>query len=133
MRRKIEMTAQSFSVSRLIHISFGYFFLTVLLIFHLLNFFFKLFEIYPFLPNYNTLIWQELLILVGAPLLLILSFVLSFKNKRLCGAILLFGSALISAGIAFQSGYFIKIYLLKMAIIGLPQILAGIFFLKSGK
>lgn len=132
MRRKTELKKKT-ALPKWAYLAAGYFFLALLLVFHFTNYFLKLFEIYPILPNYNAHFWQETLILLGAPLILIVSFVLSFKFKRLCGAFLIFGSALISAGIAFQSGYFLKIYLLKMAIIGLPQIISGIFFLKSGK
>lgn len=132
MRRKTKIK-KKLSVPNWIYTSLGYFFISILIIFHLLNYFLKLYEIYNILPNYSAKIWQETLILVGAPLILSLSFLLSFKWRKLCGALLLFGSALISAGIAFQSGYFLKMYLLKMAIIGMPQIFCSFFFLKSQK
>lgn len=132
MRRKTEVKKKR-EIPKWIYLAAGYFLLTLLVIFHFSNYFFKLFEVYPILPNYDTKLWQESLVLSGAPLILTISFVLSFKYRKFCGALLIFGSALISAGFAYQSGYFLKIYLFKMAIVGLPQIIAGIFFLKSGK
>ncbi|NMB99252.1 MAG: hypothetical protein GYA35_03105 [Thermoanaerobaculaceae bacterium] len=132
MRRKTEVKKKQ-SLPKWIYLSAGYFFLVILMVFHFVNYFLRLFEVYTILPNYYTKLWQETLVLLGAPLILIVSFIISFKYRRFCGALLIFGSALISAGIAFESGYFLKIYLLKMAVVGLPQILAGIFFLKSGK
>lgn len=132
MRRKTEVK-KKLAIPKWVYLSAGYFLLALLVIFHFANYFLKLFEVYTLLPNYDTKLWQEIVVLIGAPLILIVSFTISFKYRRFCGALLIFGSALISTGIAFESGYFLKIYLLKMAILGLPQILAGIFFLKSGK
>lgn len=111
----------------------GYLLLSFLLLFHISAYIFKLSDFYGFLPKYTFKPWQELSILTSGPLVLFASLVLSFYSRKLAGALLLLGAALISLGLAFQSGYFLKIYLLKMAVLGLPQITAGILFLKAGK
>lgn len=127
MRQKTKVK-EKFSAYYWIFISSGYLLISILLIFHLVNYFLRLYEIYNILPTYKTEIWQEIFILIGAPVTLIFSLILSFKFPKFCGALLLLGSALISTGIAFESGYYLRTYLLKMALIGLPQILAAIFF-----
>lgn len=132
MRRKNKVK-KIFPIPRWVLLTLGYFLLFILLFLHLINYLFKIYEVYEILPSYDIKIWQGILILIGGPITLLLSFITSFKNKKMGGAFLLFGSALISAGIAFQSGYFLKIYLLKMAIVGLPQILCSILFFQIGK
>ncbi len=133
MRRKVEVKKEKFVIPILVYHIAGYFLLAVMLLFHLINFSIKMFELYPILPDYSFKDFNEILVSIGGPLCLIISLILSFKSKRVCGAILLLGSAIISAGLALQSGYFLKTYLLKMAIVVLPQIISSILFLKKGK
>lgn len=132
MRRKNKVE-KNFFIPKWVFLTLAYFLLFILLFLHLINYLFKIYEVYEILPGYNIKIWQDSLIFFGGPITLLLSFILSFTNKKMSGAFLLFGSALISAGIAIQSGYFLKIYLLKMAIVGLPQILCSILFFQIGK
>ncbi len=116
-----------------VYLSLGYAILAGLAILHISAFAFRFHEFSQLFPKYALAPWKELLVLVGGPFVILLSIAMSFKRRKLAGAILLLGAALLSTGIAFQSGYFLKTYLLRMAILGLPQIIAGVFFLKSGK
>jgi hypothetical protein len=132
MRTKSKVAKRS-SVPKWVYILLGYTFLSGLIIFHLSAFVFKLSELSKLLPKYSLTPWQELLILAGGPLFILAGFASTFFSKRFAGALLLLGVALISLGLAYQSGYFLKTYLLRMLILGLPQLLAGVFFLKAGK
>ncbi len=133
MRRKVKVKKEKPSVPLFVYHIGAYTLLALILLFHLINFSIKMFELYPILPNYSFNDFNEILVSIGGPLCLVISLILSFKSKRVCGALLLLGSAVISAGFAFQSGYFLKTYLLKMAIVVLPQIISAILFLKKGK
>lgn len=102
-------------------------------LFHLSAYLFKFHEISNLFPKYAFSPWQELSVLAGGPLIIAAAFTASFKSKKFSGALLLLGAAFLSFGIAFQSGYFLKTYILRMVILGLPQIIAGICFLKSDR
>lgn len=128
MRRKVKVK-KKISIPKWIYLLGGYFSLFIIAIFHLLNFIFKLYELFPILPKYSLKNLFEASVFVGGPVFIFFASILSIKSKKLCGALLLFGSALISFGFAFQSGYFIKIYILKMEIVALPQILSSLLFL----
>ena len=116
-----------------VYASLGYTFLGSLLLFHAAVYFTKLFETSALFPKYTLSPWQELSLLIGGPLLLLCSLGISFGSKKLCGAALLLGAALVSTGIAFESGYFLKTYIIRMLMLGVPQIVAGLLFLCAGK
>lgn len=116
-----------------VYLSLGYAILAGLAILHISAFAFRFHEFSKLFPKYAFAPSQELAVLLGGPFAILLSISVSLKKRKLAGALLLLGAALLSTGIAFQSGYFLKTYLLRMAILGLPQIASGIFFLKSGK
>jgi hypothetical protein len=132
MRTKSKVRKRS-SVPGWVYSLLGYVFISGLIVFHLSAFIFKLSEISNLFPAYSITPWQELSILTGGPALILLSLASSFRSRKLAGALLLLGTALISLGLAYQSGYFLKTYLIRMAILGVPQLLAGVFFLKAGK
>ena len=132
MRTKSKV-AKKRNIPPWVYLSLGYAIVALLALLHLSAFVLKFHELSKLFPAYSTTPWHELAVLLGGPVAILLSIAVSFKKRKLAGALLLLGAALFSAGIAFQSGYFLKTYLLRMASLGLPQIIAGICFLRSGK
>lgn len=132
MRTKSKVKKRA-SVPGWVYPLIGYILLASLVILHLSSFLFKFNELSKLFPKYAVSPWQELAIVAGGPLAVVAALALSFVSRKAAGALLLLGVALVSTGIALQSGYFLNTYLLRMAIFGVPQIAAGICFLKSDK